>query len=216
MSRDKIVVDNPSLLAYNGPGNLTMTNYVVTDFYATIVKVAGTIVDTIFPFCTPDDDLNRVSILDHGFYSLKGNMNVGVRMNTLALLYSLNHYRPQTTYVSNHYFDDYEIPPVPPVFVDGSSMDDLYYSDSVHRNYIPMNMFIDLTGYRKVIFNNLTFSGVPQANSPAIRITGVNHFELTSINFKNYNGSISSSIPVITLTNGFETNTIIHELNIQN
>ena len=216
MSNAKISQDNPNLLSHNGPGNVTLTNYNVAAFYATVLKVTGTVVDGIFPICIPDDDLIKVSIIDYGVYSLKGNMNIGIRMNTLGLLYSVPHYRPQQTYLSNHQFNDYEIPPVSPILGDGTSMDGIQYSDSVHSNYIPNTSFMDLKGIGKVVFQNLTFSEVGNANFPSIKLSDINHCEFNTINIQNYNGSTSTSVPVIQLSNNLNTYTFIQDLNLQN
>lgn len=195
---------------------MTLTNYNVASSHASILVVTATVIEITFPFCLPDDGLIKTSTLDHGIYGLKGNMNIGIRMNTLALFYSVPHYRPMQIYISNHQFNDYEIPLVSPLVVQATSIDEVKYLNSVHRNNIPITIFIDFTGMRKIMLQNLTFSEVIQSDFPSIRLANIDHCELSTINIENFNGSTSSSVPIIQISTTLETYTLIQDLNLQN
>ena len=51
-------------------------------------------------------------------------MNIGIRMNTLALLLSVPHYRSMQMSISNHQFNDYENSPLSTFVIDATSIDE--------------------------------------------------------------------------------------------
>ena len=63
------------------------------------------------------------------------------------------------------------------------------------------------------MLQNLTFSEVIQSDFPSIRLANIDHCELSTINIENFNGSTSTSVPIIQMSTNLETYTLIQDLN---
>ena len=143
---------------------------------------------------------------------MKGNSNIGIRINIFGLVYGTIHYRPQISNLVRFQFINYEVSPISALLIGGTAIDEIYYLDAIHSNCTSNSVFGPIDSFGKVVMRNITLSNIPYSDYATFRVAGADHLEMSNISILNTTGSSSSIVPIIQIENNPGTFTLIQDL----
>ena len=108
MSSDRTILSSPSIIEYQGPGNMTVKNSDFSEFYNNIVELRKTLGYFMQEVCAPNDGLVQLFTFDNITTSALDNEVDTTKFNNFVLTFDTTLYRNIKTYIENSQFVNHE------------------------------------------------------------------------------------------------------------
>ena len=125
-SKDRQFVDQPNMIFYQGPGNVTILNTDLINHYASFSEYKATFRISKDGLCQPTDGVLQTTMMDNITTSLPNNSIPGSKMNPLAVMLDLSFYRIFKNSYYNQRYINFEGSPTPKLVSIGGPNDELH------------------------------------------------------------------------------------------
>jgi hypothetical protein len=215
-STDRTFVDNPSMVYYAGPGNVTTKNLDFTDHYLTVTNPKGTILFPVTSDCQPNDGRLKTIDVHNASYSVTNNPNYQ-KYSVIFINLRENAYRQINVNLTLQNFSNIQNVPAQWMLWVGSGKEQLAFSSSLVNNSINTEPIIRIVLFRALNIQNLTFSNIPSTHDvPALLLEFNYYVNADSLSFDNVHGTTSSSNAIISLNNLYFTYTYFGSISVRN
>lgn len=206
---DRTFVENPSVMYYGGPGNVTALDMNYDDTYVTIMNPKASFMVAINSVCQPDDGLPRFIETHNASYALPDNPDA-VKGTLLNFSLNENLYRQIRVNVTQQNFINIENNPAPILLLYGDYNIDIFVTDFVFQNVSCLFPIAQVIAFRSVLMTNTIYREIGETfDQPAMIVQFVASFVVENILYENINGTASTQNPLMALQNLPTTNTMI-------
>ena len=211
---DRPFQEDPSIIYYLGPANMTSINIDLSGYYARDPSVECGIWAISSAEWVPNDGVPHIFQFSNTTLQLSDN-SIGSKYSSIFIVQDQNIYRTINAYIDKVYSPLFETPVNPIIAAFGTTNAILYITNSVFINTKLKQNLMLIVLFQQVISSNITFTNSAQIGSSIIRSEYAIAFVASYIQFVNLSVTTTNS-PFILLSNFDFTYTVVNNINIQN
>ncbi|CAI2378198.1 unnamed protein product [Moneuplotes crassus] len=187
VSSDELTSFRPNIFYYAGPGNVTCTNFNISDVYGLTASPLATFL--VFPdvYCDPKDDLIKTIDVDTVYISLPGNEQKA-NINLIGVVIATVNGRKAEINLRNVILENAYRAQLSYFLLQANAADVFKFTDSVFKDYQTLSNLVMIQG-GTVELRNLTFQDSSGNAYNSFNVLYCNICIMSGIYVKNYTGS---------------------------
>ena len=207
--------EDPSILFYYGPANMTALNINLSGQYTNAPHTEWSLWYNSNVLWVPNDSIPH--IFQHQNLTLKiSNNTAGTKYITIATFQTYNIYRPVQVYFDSVYSPGMDKPYNPVFVLFGSTNAKLYLSNVLFENSVTVERIFVLVLFQQSILNNIAINNSSQIGYPVIFTQYLIAFVVSNITFSNIVVPKSAATQLFLLGNFDFTYTVISFISMKN
>ena len=214
-SSQRTFSEDPSIISYMGPANITASNFDLKDYSLRSPNVGAGLIAVSSNNWVPNDGLTQVIQVNNFKFSVTDNP-LGIKSNSMIILQDQNIYRPIVINATSLSFVSLEIPSQIFMYVIGNIRSQLYVNNVIFKDSSTIQYVMGSAAHQKVVLSNITFSNFTNVKNSVFVTYKCFAVMINSMNFVDFNMDKTNENEIIRMQNFNFTNTLISNLNFVN
>jgi hypothetical protein len=214
-SRDRTSFDSPVLFGSFSPGNFSVDNAHIEDYYLSTTDIVPNFYSGLFPSCYPSYGKDRVLTGNNINISLRNPNNEFTRANVIVFGGEGDAYTKNVMNITNIHIYDYNNGFYIPFVIDGAVNDDVYITNILIEDSTLNFYASSYNAFNKLIIKNYTYQNTIGMTYAGIYTLLGSYVEIDGATIKNYTGTTNPVNPIFTFNNFEATEYKFNSINIQ-
>ena len=210
-SSQRIFSEDPSIISYMGPANITASNFDLKDYSFRSPNVGGGLMVVSSKNWAPNDGLTQIVQVSNFSFSVLDNP-LGIKSNSLIVLQDENIYRSVIINMDHLNFLNMEIPSQIYMYCIGNIYSQFSFSNSIFKDSSAVQYIVGTAGHQSSIFKNITFLNFTNVQNSPIIIIYCFSVILDTVSFINFNMDKTNENEVMRIQNFNFTYTLLSNL----